>query len=321
MSKYYFTTPIYYVNGRPHIGHAYSTIVADVIRRFRRMQGRDASFLTGTDEHGQKIERAAQAAGVSVRDFTDANSGTFRSLWDEMGLQYSYFVRTTEERHARAVQTLFRAAEKNGYIYKGAYSGAYCVYDELYVTERQPGDLCPECGRPTEHVTEDNYYFKLSAFEDKLLKLYAERPDFIRPESRRNEVTSFVRSGLHDLSISRTTIKWGIPLPADDRHVFYVWWDALISYISGIGYAQGGEEEKRFRELWPADLHLVGKEIVRFHAVYWPAFLMAAGLELPRGIFAHGWLLFEQDKMSKSRGNVVRPGPILHVIGADGLRY
>ncbi len=321
MSKYYATTPIYYVNGRPHLGHTYSTIVADVIRRFRRMQGVEAYFLTGTDEHGLKVERSAQAAGLSPKEFTDQISRAFRSLWDDLGLQYDFFIRTSEPRHARAVIELFGAAQAAGYIYKGGYSGAYCVHDELYVGEGQAGDPCPECGRPTEQVSEENYFFKLSAFQDRLLKLYSEQPDFIRPESRRNEVMSFVRGGLRDLSISRTTVKWGIPMPTGDNHVFYVWWDALIAYMSGIGYAQGGEEEQRWKRLWPADLHLVGKEIVRFHAVYWPAFLMAAGLPLPRGIYAHGWLLFEQDKMSKSRGNIVPAHPIQRVVGADGLRY
>ena len=321
MPKYYLTTPIYYVNGRPHLGHTYSTIVADVICRFRRMQGREALFLTGTDEHGQKVERSAHAAGVSPRELTDLNSQTFRSLWDQLGLQYDFFIRTTEPRHARAVTQLFRAAQEAGYIYKGGYTGPYCVFDELYVSEGKAGDPCPECGRPTEQVVEENYFFKLSAFEERLLKLYHDQPDFVRPESRRNEVISFVRGGLRDLSISRTTLKWGIPLPTGDHHVFYVWWDALIAYMSGIGYAQGGEEEERWKRLWPADLHLVGKEILRFHAVYWPAFLMAAGVPLPRSVYAHGWLLFEQDKMSKSRGNIVRAQPIHRVVGIDGLRY
>ncbi len=321
MRKFYITTPIYYVNARPHLGHTYSTMVADVICRFRRMQGREAVLLTGTDEHGQKVERAAQAAGLSPQEFTDRISQTFRSLWDELGLQYDFFIRTTEPRHAQAVGRLFRAARDAGYIYKGSYTGPYCVFDELYVSEGQPGDPCPQCGRATEQVTEENYFFKLSAFQERLLKLYNEQPDFVRPETRRNEVISFVQGGLRDLSISRTTLKWGIPVPSGGNHVFYVWWDALIAYMSGIGYAQGGAEEQRWKRLWPADLHLIGKEILRFHAVYWPAFLMAAGVALPRGIYAHGWLLFEQDKMSKSRGNIVRAQPIQQVVGADGLRY
>ncbi len=321
MSKYYLTTPIYYVNARPHLGHTYSTMVADVIRRFRRMQGVEAFFLTGTDEHGQKVERSAQAAGLSPGEFADRISATFRALWDELDLRYDFFLRTTEARHTQAVQKLFRAAQKAGYIYKGRYTGPYCVFDELYVSEGKAGDPCPLCGRPTDEVAEENYFFRLSAFQDRLLNLYREQPDFVRPESRRNEVISFVSGGLRDLSISRTTLKWGIPVPTGDKHVFYVWWDALTAYLSGIGYGQGGEEEKRWKRLWPADLHLVGKEILRFHAVYWPAFLMAAGLPLPRGVYAHGWLLFEQDKMSKSRGNIVRAQPIHKVVGSDGLRY
>ena len=321
MGKYYLTTPIYYVNARPHLGHTYSTIVADVVRRFRRMQGQEAFLLTGTDEHGQKVERSAQAAGMNPQQFSDRISETFRSLWKDLGLQCDFFVRTTEPGHARAVARLFEAARDAGYIHKGSYTGSYCVFDELYVSEGKAGAPCPECGRPTEQVTEENYFFRLSAFQDRLLQLYQEQPEFIRPESRRNEVISFVRGGLRDLSISRTTLKWGIPLPTGDNHVFYVWFDALTSYMSGIGYGQGREEEERWKRLWPADLHLVGKEILRFHAVYWPAFLMAAGLPLPRSIYAHGWLLFERDKMSKSRGNIVRAQPIQRVVGADGLRY
>ena len=321
MGKYYLTTPIYYVNARPHLGHTYSTMVADVIRRFRRMQGEEAFLLTGTDEHGQKVERSALAARMSPQQFADRISETFRLLWKELGLQCDFFIRTTEARHARAVARLFEAARDAGHIYKGSYTGPYCVFDELYVSEGQPGAPCPECGRPTEQVTEENYFFRLSAFQDRLLELYQQQPEFIRPESRRNEVISFVRGGLRDLSISRTTLKWGIPLPTGDNHVFYVWFDALTSYMSGIGYGQGGEEEERWKRLWPADLHLVGKEILRFHAVYWPAFLMAASLPLPRSIYAHGWLLFEQDKMSKSRGNIVRARPIQRVVGTDGLRY
>ena len=321
MSKYYLTTPLYYVNAQPHLGHTYSTIVADVIRRFRRMQGHEALMLTGTDEHGQKVERSAQAAGVAPQAFTDEVAQSFRALWDELGLQYDFFIRTTDPRHKVAVQKFYHLVEKAGYIYKGGYTGPYCFFDELYVGEGQVGDPCPLCGRPTEQVTEENYFFKLSAFEQPLLKLYREQPDFIRPESRRNEVVSFVRGGLRDLSISRANLKWGVPMPTGDNHVFYVWFDALMGYMSGIGFAQGGAEEERWKRLWPADLHLVGKEILRFHAVYWPAFLMAAGLPLPRGIYAHGWLLFEQDKMSKSRGNIVRPEPIRKVMGIDAMRY
>ncbi|MCU1338494.1 MAG: methionyl-tRNA synthetase [Bryobacterales bacterium] len=312
MSKYYLTTPIYYVNAAPHIGHTYTTIAADAIKRLKRMQGFEPVILTtGTDEHGQKIERAAAAAGKSPQKFTDIISEEFRRQWEALGLQTDRFQRTTDPKHARVVQDLFDRCLKNGYVYKGNYTGQYCVFDELYVSEAKPGDPCPDCGRPTETVTEENFYFKLSAFQDRLLKLYEEQPDFILPETRRNEVIAFVKQGLRDLSISRTTIKWGIPVEGHAPHVFYVWFDALSTYMSAVD----GEN------LWPADLHLIGKEIVRFHAVYWPAFLWAAGLPLPKRIFAHGWLLFENDKMSKSKGNMVRATPIKEALGADALRY
>lgn len=317
--KFYITTPIYYVNARPHIGTSYTTIVCDVIARRKRMLGVDTFFLTGTDEHGQKIERSAQAAGKPPQQLTDEVSSQFRALWDRMGLTYDDFIRTTSERHKRGVQALWRKIRDNGYIYKGTYTGQYCVSDELYVDSAQPGDPCPQCGRPTETVKEENYFFKLSAFEDKLLRVYTEQPEFIRPETRRNEVISFVRSGLRDLSISRSTFSWGIPVPDDPKHVIYVWMDALANYITALGY--GAEDTRRFDKYWPADAHMIGKEIVRFHCVYWPAFLMAAGLPLPKGIIAHGWLLFEENKMSKSRGNIVRSETILDVLGADALRY
>ena len=319
--KFYITTPIYYVNARPHIGHAYTTIACDTIARRQRMLGADTFFLTGTDEHGQKIERAAQAAGKTPQQFTDEVAGEFRALWQRMSISNDDFIRTTEERHKKRVQVLFRQIRDNGFIYKGRYTGQYCFSDELYVDGAKPGDPCPICGRPTEAVEEENYFFKLSAFQDKLLELYA-NPDFIRPETRRNEVISFVRSGLRDLSISRSTFSWGIPVPDDPKHVIYVWLDALANYITAIGYGSthAGAQEA-FRKYWPADVHMIGKEIVRFHCVYWPAFLMAAGLPLPKAIVAHGWLLFEESKMSKSRGNIVHTETILDVLGADALRY
>ena len=320
--KFYITTPIYYVNARPHIGHAYTTIACDTIARRQRMLGADTFFLTGTDEHGQKIERAAQAAGKTPQELTNEVSAAFRSLWDRMGITYDDYIRTTEDRHKLRVQELFRRIRNNGYIYKGTYTGQYCVYDELYVDAVGPGADCPECGRPTETVHEENYFFKLSAFEDKLLRLYTDHPDFIRPETRRNEVMSFVRSGLRDLSISRSTFSWGILVPDDPKHVIYVWLDALANYITVIGFGSPDQaDQQKFEKYWPADLQMIGKEIVRFHCVYWPAFLMAAGLALPHGIMAHGWLLFEENKMSKSRGNIVRAETILDVLGADALRY
>src|ERR1700692_430540 len=319
--KFYITTPIYYVNARPHIGHTYTTIACDTIARRQRLLGADTFFLTGTDEHGQKIERAAQAAGKTPQQYADEISAEFRKLWKRMGISNDDFIRTTEERHKKRVQELFRKIRDNGFIYKGTYTGQYCVSDELYVDGAQPGDPCPTCGRITETVHEENYFFKLSAFQDKLLALYA-NADFIRPEARRNEVISFVRSGLRDLSISRSTFSWGIPVPDDPKHVIYVWLDALANYITAIGYgsSHAGAQEA-FKKYWPADVHMIGKEIVRFHCVYWPAFLLAAGLALPKAIVAHGWLLFEESKMSKSRGNIVRTETILEVLGAVALRY
>jgi methionyl-tRNA synthetase len=317
--KFYITTPIYYVNAHPHIGHAYTTIACDTIARRHRMLGDDTWFLTGTDEHGQKIERAAQAAGKTPQQFTNEISTEFRALWDRMGLTYDDFIRTTSPRHQQGVQALWRKIRDNGYIYKGTYTGQYCVYDELYVDVVGPGAPCPDCGRPTETVHEENYYFKLSAFQDQLIRLYTEHPDFIRPETRRNEVLSFVRGGLRDLSISRSTFSWGIPVPDDPKHVVYVWLDALANYITALGY--GSSDASKFDKYWPADVHMIGKEIVRFHCVYWPAFLLAAGLPLPKGITAHGWLLFEESKMSKSRGNIVRAETIINVLGTDALRY
>ena len=319
--KFYITTPIYYVNARPHIGHAYTTIACDTIARRQRMLGAETFFLTGTDEHGQKIERAAQAAGKTPQQYADEISAEFRKLWQRMGISNDDFIRTTEERHKKRVQELFRKIRDNGFIYKGTYTGQYCVSDELYVDGAQPGDPCPTCGRITETVHEENYFFKLSAFQDQLLALYA-NPEFVRPETRRNEVISFVKSGLRDLSISRSTFSWGIPVPDDPKHVIYVWLDALANYITAIGYgSKHAGAQEAFKKFWPADVQMIGKEIVRFHCVYWPAFLLAAGLPVPKAIVAHGWLLFEESKMSKSRGNIVRTETILDVLGADALRY
>jgi len=314
--KYYLTTPLYYVNAAPHIGHTYTTMAAETIARYKRLRGYDAVMFTGTDEHGQKVERSAEAAGKSVVEFTDAISAEFRTQWERLNVRVDRTIRTTDPRHHKTVQWLFERCMKNGYVYRGSYTGQYCVYDELYVNDAKPGDPCPDCGRITEAVTEENYFFKLSAFSERLLELYEKDPDFVQPESRRNEVISFVKQGLNDLSISRTNIKWGIPLPVEGHHVFYVWFDALIGYLSAVeGESVEGEQ------LWPADLHLIGKEILRFHAVFWPAFLMGAELPLPKKVFAHGWLLFEESKMSKSRGNIVRAEPIRQVMGADALRY
>ena len=320
--KFYITTPIYYVNARPHIGHAYTTLVCDAIARRKRMLGFDTYFLTGTDEHGQKIERSAQAAGKTAKQFADEVSELFRSLFGKMNISNDDFIRTTEPRHKAGAQELWKRIQENGYIYKGTYSGQYCVFDELYVDSVGPGAPCPECGRPTETVSEENYYFKLSAFADQLLAHYQQNPGFIRPETRRNEVIAFVKSGLRDLSVSRSTFKWGIPVPGDPKHVMYVWLDALSNYCTAVGLGSKDEaEQKKLERYWPADVQMIGKEIIRFHCVYWPAFLLAAGLPLPKSVIAHGWLLFEESKMSKSRGNIVRAETVIDVMGNDALRY
>jgi methionyl-tRNA synthetase len=314
--KFYLTTPIYYTNGLPHIGHTYTTVVADTIRRYKRMRGYEVVMTTGTDEHGVNVERAAKNAGMSETAFVAKMAAEWRALWDELGLTADEFVRTTDLRHVRTVQWLFRLCRENGYVYKGHYTGQYCIYDNAFVNDAKPGDNCPDCGRPTETVTEENYFFKLSAFEKPLLDFYKKNPEFIQPESRRNEMVSFVEGGLKDLSITRTTIRWGIPVPGEEPHVFYVWFDALTAYLTAVG---GPEFEKR--GMWPADLHLVGKDIIRFHTVYWPAFLMAAMQPVPKQVWVHGWFLMDAAKMSKSKGNVVLPRPIANMLGMDALRY
>ena len=314
--KFYITTPIYYTNGLPHIGHTYSTIVCDTIRRYKRMRGYDVVMTTGTDEHGVNVERAAKKAGVSETEFVAKMAADWRALWDELGIQGDEFIRTTDLKHAHTVQWLFRLCRENGYVYKGHYTGQYCIYDNAFVNDAKPGDDCPDCGRPTETVTEENYFFKLSAFQKPLLDFYQKNPGFIQPDTRRNEIISFVEGGLKDLSITRTTIRWGIPVPGEEPHVFYVWFDALTAYLSAVG---GPQYEGR--GYWPADVHLVGKDIIRFHTVYWPAFLMAAMLPLPKQVWAHGWFLMDAAKMSKSKGNVVLPRPIVYVLGMDALRY
>lgn len=312
MNKYYLTTPIYYVNAAPHIGHTYTTLVADTIKRLKTMQGVEAYLVTGSDEHGQKIQRAAEKMGKTPQEYTDIISAEFEKTWKELGLQIDRFQRTTSPQHAEAVGKLFAACQANGFIYKGSYTGYYSVVNEAFVADAKPGDVDPETGQPLELVTEENLFFKLSAFQDKLIEWHEKHPDFLQPEARRNEILAFLKNEkLQDLSISRTTIQWGIPVPGHEGHVFYVWFDALMTYWSAV---EG-------QERWPADLHLMSKEIVRFHAIYWPAFLMAAGWPLPKRIYSHGWLLFEENKMSKSRGNIVRATPIQQVMGFDALRY
>ena len=331
--KYYLTTPIYYANSRPHVGSAYTTIVCDVIARYKRMCGYDVAYTTGTDEHGVNIERAAEKEGISPRELVDRNQKIFIELWKLLGIQYTHFVRTTSVEHARAVQTIVRRTLRRSpqAIYKARYEGRYCIYDNLFVSDTPEPVNCPICGRPAELISEENYFFRLSAFQKPLLDLYAKDPQFVQPDFRMNEVRSFVEAGLKDVSISRKSIKWGIPWPEDPEHVFYVWYDALTSYMTAIGFGEGheGEGNPEYRKFWPADVHMIGKEIIRFHAVYWPAFLMAAELPLPKRIFAHGWLLFEQEKMSKSKGNVAYPEPIVKgfdqvagaKVGNDALRY
>lgn len=314
--KFYLTTPIYYTNGLPHIGHTYTTVVADAVRRYKRMRGYDVVMTTGTDEHGVNVERAAQKAGVPESEYVAKMAVAWKALWDELGIAADEFVRTTDLRHVRTVQWLFKLCKENGYVYKGHYTGQYCIYDNAFVNEAKPGDSCPDCGRPLETITEENYFFKLSAFQKPLLDFYKKNPKFIQPETRKNEIVSFVEGGLKDLSITRTTVRWGIPVPGEEPHVFYVWFDALTSYLSAVG---GPDYEKR--GFWPCDLHLVGKDIIRFHTVYWPAFLMAAMLPVPKQVWAHGWFLMDASKMSKSKGNVVLPRPIANMLGMDAMRY
>jgi methionyl-tRNA synthetase len=327
MPKFFLTTPIYYPNARPHVGSAYTTIVCDVIARYKRMCGYDVAFLTGTDEHGEKLQRAAESAGMLPGEFVAEKRELFKDLWRALGISEYRFVHTSQNpAHRAAVQWMIRQANKAGYIEKKKYEGRYCVPDERYISDGAEPANCDVCGRPAELISEENYFFKLSEFQEPLLAHYAEHPEFVQPDYRRNEVVSFVRSGLRDISVSRKRIKWGIPWPGDDEQVVYVWYDALTSYLTGIGF-EGDRRSEDFDKYWPADVHMIGKDIIRFHAVYWPAFLMAAGLPLPKTIFAHGWIYYEQDKMSKSKGNVVYPEPMVAALdsfgapGNDALRY
>jgi methionyl-tRNA synthetase len=317
----YITTPIYYVNDVPHIGHAYTTIACDVLARWHRMKGKKVYFLTGTDEHGEKVQKSATQKGLTPRQLADQVVTNFQGLSPALTISNTGFIRTTEPRHYASVQDLFRKSLANGDIYLGEYEGWYCVPDEAYWTERQLADAggnCPTCGRPVEKRKEPSYFFRLSRYQDRLLRYYAENPGFIRPEERRNEVVAFVAGGLNDLSVSRTSLTWGIPVPDAPGHVIYVWYDALTNYITGLGYPQRTPE---FATYWPADVHMVGKDILRFHAVYWPAFLMSAGVAPPLGVFAHGWWTVEGQKMSKSLGNVVDPYDMVQRYGADAFRY
>ena len=323
MSKY-ITTPIYYVNGEAHIGHAYTTFIADSIARYERLKGEDTFFLTGTDEHGQKIEESAKKFGKDTQAFADEISATFKNLWDEFEISYDKFIRTTDDYHKKGVQEAFLKMYEKGDIYKGEYEGHYCVSCEAFFPETQlvDGEFCPDCGRSTTVVKEESYFFKLSNYEEKLLKLYEEQPDFILPKSRANEVINFVKGGLRDLSVTRTSFNWGVKLPKevnDEKHVMYVWLDALLNYVTALGY--GNDEENLMDKFWPADIHLVGKDILRFHAIYWPAFLMSLELPLPKHIAAHGWWTRDGEKMSKSKGNVVLPKVVADAYGYENFRY
>ena len=320
MKPFYLTTPLYYVNSKPHLGHTYTTVIADCLARYKKMQGFEVCFLTGTDEHGQNIERAAAAKGITPKELADTVAEEYQKLWSQYGIEYDQFIRTTENRHRIGAGEIFRRAVEKGTIYKGEYSGWYCIHCNLFAPESETRPNCEVCSRPTERITEESYFFRLSEFQKRLLDHYEKYPGFVVPTSRFNEVISFVRGGLKDLSISRTSVKWGIPVPGDDRHVIYVWFDALVGYLTGIGFGNPSGAES-FQKYWPAQVQLVGKDILRFHAVYWPAFLMAADLDLPKQIFAHGWWLKDETKMSKSRGNVIDPILLKEHLGSDAVRY
>ncbi len=320
---YYVTTPIFYVNGAPHIGHAYTMIAADVLARFKRLDGYEVYFLTGTDEHGQKVEKAAQDAGLSPQAFTDQISTNFAELAAQMNITHDQFIRTTEARHRVASQAIWNKLQANGHIYLGGYEGWYAIRDEAFYDESElstnaAGQRVAPTGAPVEFVTEPSYFFRMSAFQEQLIAHIHANPDFIGPVARRNEVLGFLKEPLRDLSISRTSFKWGVPVPGDEAHVMYVWLDALTNYITALGYPDENAELWKF---WPADLHLVGKDIIRFHTVYWPTMLMAAGLPVPKRVFAHGWWTVEGEKMSKSVGNVIDPAELAHVFSVDAIRY
>ncbi len=317
--SFYLTTPIYYVTDSPHIGNAYTTIAADALARYKRQCGCDVHFLTGTDEHGQKVQRAAQAEGVSPRELANRVVAGYHNAWKLLEISHDDFIRTTEERHERVVQLIFQRWLDSGDLYAGEYKGWYCVSCESFLRESdEPQPKCPDCGRPTEWNAEASYFFRLSRYQERLLKLYKEHPDFVRPAGRMNELRTRVAAGLRDLSATRTTLEWAVPLPFDPAHRAYVWIDALINYVSAIGYST---DEETFRRRWPADVHLIGKDILWFHAAIWPAMLMALGLEPPKGVFAHGWWTHNGEKMSKSRNNFVTPGEVAGAYGADALRY
>jgi methionyl-tRNA synthetase len=318
--RFYITTPIYYVNDVPHIGHAYTTLACDALARYKRSRGFDVFFLTGTDEHGQKVEKAALAKGETPLELADRVVKRFQALWEKLDISATDFIRTSQERHKKGVSELFRRIQAQGDIYLGEYEDWYCTPCETFWTETQLLDgCCPDCGRPTEKLKESSYFFRMSKYQDQLLRHIEENPEFIQPRTRRNEILSFVREGLRDLSISRTSFSWGIPVPGDEKHVIYVWFDALTNYITALGYPD--DQDGDFRNFWPADAHVIGKDILRFHTVYWPTFLMAAGIPLPKKVFAHGWWTVEGQKMSKSLQNVVEPNMLVDKYGVDAIRY
>lgn len=321
MEKFYITTPIYYPSANFHIGHCYTTIIADSIARYKRLAGYDVFFLTGTDEHGEKIEKKAKENGVTPKEYVDKIVDNAKDLWKSLGISYDKFIRTTDEYHEKAVQKIFNKLYEQGDIYKGEYEGLYCTPCESFWTETQLVDgKCPDCGRDVHIVKEESYFFKLSKYQDKLIKLYEEHPEFIQPESRKNEMlNNFIKPGLEDLCVSRTTFNWGIPVTFDAKHVVYVWIDALTNYITALGYMS--EDDSLFKKYWPADLHLVGKEIVRFHTIIWPALLMALDLPLPKKVFGHGWLIIDGGKISKSLGNYKDPREYINLYGVDVIRY